>query len=258
VAEAADRLVEVLYDADRRGFDHWAREGYGEFDEPQRLRVARVLAEAAAAGDAEQLRKYVIAFTSNARALLQILRDLAVLFTYDDSLRPALPTVWREVMTTSLDALQAGADLFGDRYWSDDALAGLIPAPQIGVADTDPNATLERADRGWLSPEEIAELVDRWLPFARRQPKAIDAVVRLAKSANATWQATTGLLWVEDLIDGDYAAVAGKCWYLTDWLESVRMAQQLDPKAATLWRRVVDGLAAEGDSRAVQLQQAEE
>jgi hypothetical protein len=258
VAGAARRLLRVLFAAHRRGADHWARKGYGRYNDRQRAVVARLLVQAAVAGDAEELTEYVRVFTANARALDAFLRDLAVLFTYDEGLRSALPSVWRQVLTAALDALDAGTDLLGDHHGSDSALGGLLPTPQLDMGDTAPDATLERARQGWVAPEAIADLVARWVPIARREPRAADAVAQLAGCASPSWQATTGLLWAEELIDGDYAAVASRCWFLTDWLEAVRAAGQLDADGTARWRRLVDGLAAEGDSRAVKLQQAEE
>lgn len=258
ITSAARRLLDVLFDVHRRGADHWAREGYGGYDDRQRAHVARLLVEAAVAGDAEELTEYVRVFTANARALDEFLRDLALLFTYDDGLRSALPSVWRQVMTAALDALDAGADLFDDHHWSDSALGRLLPTPQLDMGDTNSDATLERARQGWLDPDAIADLVARWLPIARHEPKAVDAVAQLARCTSPSWQATTGLVWAEELIDGDYAAVASRCWFLTDWLEVVRASSQLDTDGTARWRRLVDGLASEGDSRAVRLQQAEE
>jgi hypothetical protein len=258
VADSARRLLDVLYDAHRRGSDHWARKGYGEFNDRLRPRVAQVLVEAAVAGDPGPLTEYVRAFVSNARALDRLLRDLAELFTYEDALRPSLPAVWREVMTAALDAVDEGADLLGDRHWSDGAVAGLLPTPQLDTGDSDPDATMDRAKRGWVDPDTIEDLILRWIGIARREPRAVDAFLQLARSASPHWQARTGIALIEDLIDGDYSAVAARCWFLPDWLGEVRASGQLDAEGEARWRRIVDGLAAEGDSRAVGLQKAEE
>jgi hypothetical protein len=66
----------------------------------------------------------------------------------------------------------------------------------------------------------------------------------------------TGLWWVEELIHGNFAAVAGRCYYLTQWLGEIRVALTGEAGEAR-WHRIVDGLAA-GDNRAARLQQAEE
>lgn len=261
VAPAARRLLDVLFDANRRASDHWATKGYGGyglFRDRQRPSVVRVLVEFAIEGDVGPLTDHVGAFASNARALDQLLRDVAVLFTYDDDLRGALSVVWRTMMTAALDAVDAGADFLNDRHWSDGAIAGLIPTPQLDISDTDPDATLERARQSWLPPDDISDLVARWLPIARREPRALDAVAQLARCASPAWQATTGLAWAEDLVDGHYGAVASRCWFFVDWLGSVRASGRLQADGWPRWRRLVDGLAAEGDARAAGLQQAEE
>lgn len=257
VTDAARRLLPALFDVHRRGLDHWARKGYDRHNR-HRTCVAELLIRLAVAGDSKQLTEYVRIFSSNAPALDELLRDLALRFTYDDDLRPALQDVWRHVMTTALDALEAGTDLRADHFRSDTALARLLPTPQLNTGDTDPDATFERARQSWVAPDAITDLITRWLPFARRESDAVDAVVQLALCASPLWQATTGLAWVEDVIDRDYAAVARRCWFLTRWLEAVRASGQLDADGMARWRRIVDGLAAEGDSRAVPLQQAEE
>jgi hypothetical protein len=109
-----------------------------------------------------------------------------------------------------------------------------------------------------VAPEAITDLVARWLAVARREPRALDAVAQLARTAPLPWQTSTGLTWAEALIDSDYVAMANRCWFLTDWLDDIRATTLLDAEAAAGWRRLVDGLAAEGDNRAAKLQQAEE
>jgi hypothetical protein len=54
----------------------------------------------------------------------------------------------------------------------------------------------------------LSELIKRWLPIARSQPAAAGALSKLDWCASPAWQATTGLQWVEELIAGNFAAVA--------------------------------------------------
>ena len=160
-------------------------------------------------------------------------------------------------MEAALDEMEAASDLPADRHWSSTALAGLIPAPEPDLADVDPDTSIEQARKTWPAPDTFTELIKRWLPIARGQPKAADALIKLAWCASPAWQATTGLQWVEELIGGSFAAVAGRCYYLTRWLGDIRPILPGEVNAAR-WRRVVDGLAAAGDNRAARLQQAEE
>lgn len=258
IATAAARLRDVLFDVHRRGTDHWATKGYNRHHNRHRDRVVRVLIETAIDGNATPLASYVRAFTANAQALDELLDDLRQLFTYDDTLRRSLLPVWRQVMTTALDALESGATLPGSHHWRESALAGLLPAPQISISDTNPMATLGRVRAHWLDPDDIADLAIRWLEIARGEPKAVDAIADLANCAPPAWQATTGLTWAEDAINGDYAAIARRCWFLPEWLKTVHMSGQLDVQGVARWHRLVDGLAAHGDHRAVKLQQTVE
>jgi hypothetical protein len=259
VAEEAARALDVSLTAHRRGAVHWAEKNYGPpSGDENGPATTRVLAEMAAAGDPQPLAEHVRAYTQQSpQALAQLLHNLAIAFTYDDELRKALPGAWCPVMEAALGELEATPGLPADGHWSATALAGLIAAPEPGLADADPNSSIEHARQTWPHPEEFSELIARWLPIARGQPEATDALVKLARCAPPAWQATTGIQWVEELIGGSFAAVAGRCYHLTGWLGDIQDALPTDADTAR-WHRVVDGLAAAGDTRAARLQQAEE
>jgi hypothetical protein len=258
VAKEAGRILGILLTAHRRGAAHWAEQNYGLPNDQHSPATARVMAEIAAGGDPGPLAEHVRAYTRQSpRALAELLHNLAIAFTYDDALRRALPGVWHPVMEAALDEMEASSGLPTDWHWTPTALAGLIAAPEPDLIDTDPDASIERARRTWPDPEIFSELIKRWLPIARGQPEAADALVKLARCASPAWQATTGLQWVEELIGGNFAAVAGRCYLLTRWLGDIRGVLPGEADEAR-WRRVVDGLAAAGDNRAARLQQAEE
>lgn len=258
VAAQGRILLDVLLASHRRAWDRYARKGYGRFGERRGRRAARVLVELAAAGDFRPLTDYVRVFSDNARALDELFDGLALVFTYEDSAAPILLPVARAAMTEVLDAIDAGADLMGDSYRSETAVARMILMPRIEASDDDVDATIRRARENWFAPDDIADLIARWMPLGSREPKAVDAIVQLAQCASGSWQAQTGLLWVEQVIDSEYKSVAARCYFLTEWLESVRVAGHLNSVASIRWRRIVDGLAACGDRRAVKLQRAEE
>lgn len=127
-----------------------------------------------------------------------------------------------------------------------------------GAAHRNPDATLKRARETWPDPDALTDLVSRWLPIAPGLPEAADGLVRLARCGSSAWQATTGLTWAEDLIGDNYTAIARRCYHLLSWLGELCPAVQGDAGATARWRRLIDGLAAAGDSRAARLQQAEE
>src|SRR6266700_2438677 len=259
VAERAQRLLEALLEAHRRGAAHWATAGYwGSHNHQDHRRVAHVLLASAARGNGGPLAEHVRAFAGNAPALRQLLDDLSLLCTYDADLRQGLAAVWPAVMQVTLDAIDAGADPRQDNHWGDWAVASLIPHPGLDTGDRSPDATLEAANRDWIDPRALDGLIARWLPIARGYPRAVDALLGLVGTAPLPWQAATGLRWVDELIGGDYAAIASRCWRLPGWLEQLRASGQLEPPDTALLQRIVDGLVAHGDTRAVTLQRADE
>ena len=217
VAPEAGRILDALLTAHRRGAVHWAEKNYGPpSGDEHGPAVARVLAEMAAAGNTQPLTGHVRAFTRQSpHALAELLHNLAITFTYDDALRQALPTAWRPVMEAALEEMETASGLPADRHWSPLALGGLIPAPEPSLADTDPDASIEHARKAWPAPDTFSDLITRWRPVAQGHPRAADALVKLARCAPPAWQATTGLQWVEQLIGSNYAAFAGRCYYLT-------------------------------------------
>ncbi len=258
VAQAARDLLGGLILAHRRATVHWAEEGYSWPGNQHGPAGARVLAELAAAGDTEPLTGHVRAFTASTGALASLLHDLATEFTYNQALRPALPATWRPLLAAALSELERDPGLLGHDHGSGSVLGGLLPGPDLRLDDSNPDATLKRARETWADPDAFADLVSRWLPIARGYPEAADGLVRLARCGSSAWQATTGLTWAEDLIEGCYTAIARRSYHLPSWLGEVRPAVQGDAGAAARWRRLVDGLAAAGDSRAARLQEAEE
>ncbi|AXE24131.1 hypothetical protein C0216_12280 [Streptomyces globosus] len=255
VADRANGLTETLLAAHARATDHWAKEGY---ENRHSRRSARVIVDLAVNGDTEPLKAHARHFAANSRALHQFLRDLAVLFTYDDSLRPSLPAVWPVVMEAALDAIGEGTGLRTGHHWDGLALGSLLPAPEIDMSDTDIDATLARAREDWLHPDLLTGLLDRWTVLARREPKALDALAQLGKCAPLAWQRDTGLRLAERLIDGDHRIAANRCWYLPDWLGTLHSRDAMAADQIARWRRLVDGLASVGDHRAADLQRMEE
>ncbi|GHD76256.1 hypothetical protein ACFQL8_26795 [Streptomyces goshikiensis] len=255
VAERASGLTAVLLAAHARSTDHWAKEGYKN---RHSRRSARLIVDLAVSGATEPLKAHAWHFATNSRALHEFLRDLTVLFTYDDGLRTSLPTVWPVVMEAALDAIGDSTGLRTSHHWDGRALGSLLPTPEIDMSDIDIDATLARAREDWLHPDILTGLLDRWTVLARQEPEALDALARLGKCAPLVWQRDTGLRLAERLIDGDHRIAANRCWYLPDWLGALHSRDAMTPDQIARWRRLVDGLASAGDHRAADLQRMEE
>lgn len=145
-----------------------------------------------------------------------------------------------------------------NRRWGHRAAAALIPRPSLDLADRDPDRTLEVAQRDWVDPQSLAELVEEWIPVVRGDAHAVDALLGLIETGVWEWQASVGLAWVESLIGSEYGSVALHTYGLPTWLQRLRAAGTLDAVATARFHRIVDGLVAAGDYRVVALQRAEE
>lgn len=273
VAKRATRLLDVLLDAHRRSVRHEARRrvsGGGENEQHQC--VAGALLAAAAQGNDALLTGHIRAFADTPRALGRFLRELSCQATYNADLRQALPIVWPIVMRTALDACQPSNDTdFRE------ALAALVPEPRVSLVDPiyqvshndfplgklagalgiewqDPEEIVSAARADWIEPDSLQSLVERWLPLVRGEPHAADILIGLARSAPKRWQTTTGLSWMETLISGDFRLVALLSQRLPKWLAELHCSNELTPSGEASLHRIVDGLAAEGNTRAVSLQ----
>jgi hypothetical protein len=134
----------------------------------------------------------------------------------------------------------------------------VLPVPKIKSEDFDPDATLTKCRDSWAPPHVFDGVVDRWLAIGRGEPECAQAVAQFSQTAPTAWQATTGLDWLETVVDGRFSAFANRTWFVTNWLEELRASGAvLGPRVAQ-YRRIVDGLAAAGDSASVALQQLEE
>jgi hypothetical protein len=257
IQEDAKITLDVILAAHRRVAIPWTEKRYRHPGDRHGPAVASVLAEVAASGNSMPLAEHVQAFTTSLQTLIELLRDLRLAFTYNDDLRPALPEVWRTVMQTALDELDAHPERLSDWQHRGRMLGGLIPAPDIEVSELHVDDVLEHARNCWPAPDVFADLISRWIPLARGASEPVGDLIQLIRCGTQAWQATNGLAWTEDLIKDHYQAAA-TAWFLTGWLQEVHEAGHLSGNTATQWRRIVDALAAEGNSAAVSLQQAEE
>lgn len=258
-AARAELLAGPLWDAHLRGLDHAWRGNYDHLGERHHELVARLFIQLAADGEREALDKHLRLFASNAHALHSFLHSFATVFSYDDELRPLLGAFWPPAMATVLDEMDAGAKLKDDSTsWYDYAISALLPTPQIKSEDFDPDATLTSCRASWAPPQVFDGEIDRWLASGKGEPKCAEAVAQFARTAPTGWQATTGLDWLEAALDGRFSAFANRVWFVTNWLGELRASGAVVGSSIARYRRIVDGLAAAGDSASVALQQLEE
>ncbi len=258
-AARAELLTNPLWDAHLRALDHAWRGNYDHLGERHHELVARLFIQLATEGDREALNAHLRLFASNAHALHLLLHSFATAFSYDDELRPLLAEFWPPLMATVLDEIDSDTSLIDDSTsWHDYAISALLPVPQIKPEDLDPDATLNSCRASWAPPDAFEGVVDRWLAIGKGEPKCAEAVAQFARTAPTSWQATTGLVWLESVLHGRFGAFANRIWFVTNWLEELRASAAVVGPPLARYRRIVDGLAAAGDSASVVLQQLEE
>lgn len=256
--DAISDLWAPLWDAHRRGLAHWWKEGYDHHAHITHEPIAQRMIKIALDGHRDTVRTHIEAFAADSNALHMLFDGFGTVFTYDEELRRSMVDFWPWALEVALDAVGDGTELRSQHHWFDYMIAALLPTPNARSWDPDIDSTLARCREDWLQPDALGELADRWLRLARWEPKAVDAVIKFAKSALLQWQTTTALTWIESIIDGRYELIANHLWFLGEWLTEIRNSGVVVGDTKSRYHRIVDGLAAAGDRAAVRLQQLDE
>lgn len=255
---AVHTLWEPLWDAYRRGLSHWWKEGYDHHAQSEHEPIARRMIDIALGSDRELLKAFIETLAANSNALHLLFDGFATIFTYDEGSRHSMSEFWPWALEIALDAVGDGSDLRSEHHWFDYMVAALIPTPSPHSWDPDIDGTLSRSRENWIQPDALGGLSERWLQLARWEPKAVDAVIKFAKSAPRAWQTTVALAWIETIIAGRYDLIANRLYYLEEWLGDLRNEGPLVDEVKNHYHRIIDGLAAAGDRGAVRLQQLDE
>lgn len=258
VHDAVDTLWEPLWDAYRRGLADWWKEGYDHREQSKHEPIAQRMIEIALDKDRELIGGFIETLAANSGALHLLFDGFATVFTYDADSRQSMSTFWPWALEIALGAVGDGSDLRSEHHWFDYMIASLLPTPSPHSWDSDIDGTLARSRKGWLQPDALEGLVERWLQLARWEPKAVDAVIKFGKSAPRGWQTTVALPWIETIIDGRYDLIANRLYYLEEWLGDLRNSGLIAADVKNRYHRITDGLAAAGDRAAVSLQQLDE
>jgi hypothetical protein len=185
----------------------------------------------------------------------QLLIELAATATYEPSLRPALRELWPIVMERTLTYCETGDAPATTQHRArttdrDELLAALVPSPQLRLNAPDANGTFAAAEADWIELDALESLIMRWLMVAAGRPRCDTLPLEN--------QASRGIELVAQAISGRFDTVASHSAILVEWLKELRSKATLDGKAVAGYTLIVDGLAANGVVRAVQLQQSME
>lgn len=243
VSGDARALLKALLDAQRRALLSQDR---GTDDRgTHSLVAARALLTV---NDHEAITGHIDAYVDNSTVLDQALRALSAAAEEDTVRADAARRIWPRLVERVIDAHDAGHTPFEIKFHGRDyTLAALLPAP----AGEGTYLYSEVTDKPlvWWDPLAWPVAIERWLGVAGGKPICVDNLVRfLASSLPATEQARLGMPWVARAVLADPAAVANRCYSLTDWLVKVRSSTQQIGLSSD-WQRAVDALVVAGDTR---------
>lgn len=256
--EQADDLWGPLWDSYRRGVFEWWKEGYDHHAKTSHEPIAQRMIEITLDGDRDLLVPFIQALAADANALHLLFDGFATTFTYDEKLRARMGEFWPWALDVALNAVGDGSSLRPEHHWFDYMTAALLPTPSPHSWDPNIDATLARSRVDWIHPDALVGLDERWLQLARWEPKAVDAIIKFAKSVSIGWQTTTAFDWIEAVIDERYDLISNRLYYLEEWLSELRKEGMIASEVKSQYHRIIDGLAAAGDRAAVRLQQLDE
>ena len=156
-------------------------------------------------------------------------------------------------MDAVFEAVSGGRDFVDEGHGGSRAIVGMVPQPIPTGHEADIEGVARAAANGWPTVAELEQRIERWLELAVGLPEAIDALVGFLETAPLSEQVRR-LPWVTRIVSADFVRVANRSYYLPSWLESLRASGLLDLSTLGAYQRMVDGLAAAGDSRALRLQ----
>ncbi|WP_143229783.1 helix-turn-helix domain-containing protein [Actinophytocola xanthii] len=255
---AVTELWGPLWDAHRRSLAHWWRNDYDHHAHTAHEPIAQRMITIALDGDRGPVAAHITSYATDSDALHKLFDGFATVFTYHDNLRQSLAEFWPWAMEIALDTVADGAAARSQHRGFEYMTAALLPTPNPRSWDPDIDTTLSRCRQNWIQPDALDTLADRWLQLSRREPKAVDAVIKFARSAPVRWQMTTALTWIESIIDGRYDLIANHLWLLEEWVIGLRSTGVTMGEAKSRYHRIIDGLAAAGDRASVRLQQLDE
>ncbi len=258
----ADSLLKELVMCHARAAVRSFRENFQLDHDPEVEQwITERLIQLAGSGRMDLVTRYVRTLSEEPLALSSCLSEVARVATYQIAERHIVKAVWPYLMDDLLSLLESnpaslsGSDRRGRRN-EREAIASLVLRPQLRFNDGDPGSTLSKAQEDWFEVEPMTPLLTRWIQFAVGVPECVDSLVGFVYTLPPSLQASPGLEWVTSLIGGHFDRVASKTWALNEWLDTLKASVVLRGEQLAQFQHLVDGLASQGDRRAVTLQKS--
>jgi len=239
----ARALLDALLDAQRRAL--LAHERATDHRGTHSLAAARALLTL---DDDDAILTHIDAYVDNSNVLDQALRALGAAAEENTQRADTARRIWPSIVERLIDAHDTGHAPFKSEFHCRDyTLGALLPTP--AGEGTYLHSELSGRPVIWWDPIAWQTTVDRWLDVAAGKPTCLDNLVRfVASSLPAAEQARLGVPWVARAVLADPAAVASRCYSLTNWLVEIRTAAD-EAGLSGEWQRTVDALVVAGDTR---------
>ncbi|XVS67842.1 hypothetical protein ACQPYE_17890 [Actinosynnema sp. CA-299493] len=245
-ADDAATLLATLLDAERRAMVAHEEKGWTADDRgTHTLVAARALLHGFSKnGDVEPVLEHLDVLRVDAGLMMNFLHGLAAAGAENERLAEAARKVWPSLLRRAIDYLNDDLNPYQDRHWGDWAADALLPDPLPWAQGPDNEVTGAPID--WVRAEDLVELIDGWLPAARRKAKCVDGLICILRRLPVEVQVARGLRWVADLCVQDGRVTVKQSQLSNDWLKEIRStAEELDHLAK--WQVLVDSLVVAGN-----------
>ena len=207
---------------------------------------ARALLTLAEHGEDAAIHAHIDAYADNSALLGNLLRALSAAAEETPDRAATARRIWPRVVRHVLELSDSGHAPFQDHHYGDMALAALMPNAAHDVSYL--YREVQDNPIAWWEPLALRSEVEVWLVAAAGRAECVDQLISFLGVLAPEDQVRTGLPWVATLVLADPAHIAGRTYFLTNWLIEMRSAA-VDAGLLASWQEVVDALVVAGVTR---------
>lgn len=214
--------------------------------ETQTAARALLLRSAGAGAADELLMDYITIVAPTPHLFSSFLQHLAAAGPESQELAGAARLVWPHVFAHALDEVDANTAIYSrpDAFVGH-ALSELLPNHPETTQTMHGEIGLRTFD--WMRPEELAEYIPRWLPYAAGRSACLLELVRFLNQLPIDQQARQGISWVGDLCLSRPARQLVRYAPMEEWLVNIKQeAERVG--AGDAWLDLIDRLVYEGNT----------
>ncbi len=243
-AEASGLLAELLH-IQRKALVVHEEKGWTADDRGSHtLIAARALLDAASSSaDPSATIAYLEALRVDAGLLNNFLHGLAAAGAETKERAETVQKLWPPLMV-HVSELGSDENPFQDHHWGEWAASALLPDPVTWAQGLHNEVSEVPID--WVNVEDLANLIDGWLPVARGSVKCVDALIRVLRKMPVPDQVVRGLQWMTVLCLHDSRAIVKQTWMSDEWLKDVRSAAE-ELGLLSKWQVLVDAMVVAGN-----------